>query len=266
MKRHSLALAALLASASVMAQPANLKDESIMCPPQQSLFDGFYVGAAAGYDTYRVNGFWNNSITEVGAPPTFINGNGHVVGKGGVLGGFVGFGKYFADFYGLYLGLELFGNWSDAGASAHLSTSPEVPTLPTNGPPGTYLINQQLITNFKVTNNLGISFLPGYKLNSTSVLYVRLGYNWSKIEVKQSNFNNASFEDHVGVVTFVGNQNSVTSGCQYTHGFNYGVGLESAFEDNLSVRGEYTHTNYNSFSTLSSITDNQFMIGMIYHF
>ena len=58
-----------------------------------------------------------------------------------------------------------------------------------------------------------------------------------------------------------------------------GVGIESAFYTNWTVRGEYTHTGFNkisssdvdglapanAFASTLSPSDNQFMLGLIYH-
>ena len=55
-----------------------------------------------------------------------------------------------------------------------------------------------------------------------------------------------------------------------TQGFNYGIGIESAFFDNFSVRAEYSYVSYSSFDTdLESHiipANNQLILSVLYHF
>lgn len=218
--------------------------DQIPCP---TLNDGFYVGLAAGYDSYRVaqDIFINLSeldpdlgLAESVSRDPVLNATG-VVG-----GGFLGYGKYFSQLYNTYLGLEIFGNWSGAQTDSEDKF--------TNAGGSSVIKNE-----INIKNNYGISVLPGIKLFNTALLYVRLGYNWSNIEVKEI------FKDEDGdVVSF---KDTNTPG-----GFNYGLGIEAGFMENWSVRAEYTHTDYNDFDTDlgTEITpaDNQFMFGVIYHF
>src|SRR3990167_1917753 len=197
------------------------------CPPPKMLKDGFYVGGQVGYDSYRVR----EGITL--ASPGTLTGNPVINATGWVGGLFVGYGQYFNDIY--YLGGEVFGNYSGADQSYSLTDT------------GTY--------NSKVEarGGYGISVLPGVKLNDASFGYVRLCYNWSNLKTTESTD-----------IPTSGNKSN-TSG-----GFNYGVGIETLVYENWSVRGEYTHTGYNSFTsalnTSINPSDNQFMLGVLYHF
>jgi opacity protein-like surface antigen len=112
----------------------------------------------------------------------------------------------------------------------------------------------------------GISVLPGIKVNDSTLTYIRLGYNQAKIR-GQSAFGYSSTTNATGailVTTTNANKN------QWQGGFNYGLGIETAVYPNVSVRREYSHTGYNSFSdangTSYSPSDNQMMVSLIYHF
>jgi len=97
--------------------------------------------------------------------------------------------------------------------------------------------------------------LPGMKLNDTSLGYVRLGWNWANLKSKESMTGGAS-----------ANKSNTSNG------FVWGVGVETLLVDNWSVRTEYSHTYYSNFTsggafaTKFSPSDNQFMVGVLYHF
>ena len=191
------------------------------CPAPEKLMSGFYLGGQVGYDSYRVR----RSGGPIVANPA-LNSTGFVGGL------FAGYGQYFSDYY--YLGGEVLGNYSGAQTS--------------------YTMNN----NYNFTTNTygtwGLALLPGLKLNNTSLVYVRLGYNWSRIKVQESL-----------VTPAVSSSKSTWSG-----GFAYGLGLESLITQNWSMRTEFSHTNNNSFSTSAGTnvtpSDNQFMVGLVYHF
>lgn len=240
-KQFKLALLSasmLLIASTASFADGNYKGESykgykdMPCPQLPRLKDGFYLGAQVGYDSYRAR---VNTTTTLGADVVSINPPINAVGfVGGLL---AGYGQYVNEMF--YLGGEVFVNDSGAESSTNVTV---------NG----------LTATSKVTANLGygVSLLPGYKLNDESLLYIRLGYNWSQMKIQGSSptGGSASRTNTVG-------------------GFNYGLGLESLIYQNWSVRTEYTHTNYSSFSastaniaTTVSPADNQFMLALIYHF
>lgn len=239
------ALAASMLSSVTMAgqhhKGENYKGEAMPCP-QLTLLDGLYVGAAAGYDSYRVkdevigDGFF---VSDDGDFSTRLDPRVNVTGAVG--GGFIGLGHYFNNFY---LAVELFGNASAAVADYELSSIVEG-------------VGHHYKTRIEVKSSYGVGLLEGYKLNNAVLLYVRLGYNWTDMVV------NEDFIDGGVEVIDVSESNS-------SHGFNYGVGTEVAFYPNWSVRAEYSHTDYTAFDTTiaTDITpsSNQFMMGLIYHF
>jgi outer membrane immunogenic protein len=232
----SVAVAALLLSSSIALAGHNYKDvafkDAAPCPAAPQLMDGFYIGVQGGYDAYDVKA--NSSIAGVGSNNVDLNVKGWV---GGLM---LGYGKYFNNLY--YLGGEVFGNYSNASENFNTSDTDGVTPIAYNG-------------KVNVNGSYGLALLPGFKINDATLGYVRLGYNWASIKYQES-------ETGVGSAS-----KTNTSG-----GFVYGVGMETLIAANWSVRAEYTYTNYNSFNTsLGAGTsvepaDNQFMLGLLYHF
>lgn len=237
-----VAASLLLATTSGFAAnyKGDYKGEAAPCPacqPINVLKDGFYVGAQLGYDSYRVRE--NISIAE--GVDSFTSNP--VINSTGFVGGLLaGYGQYFNSMW--YLGGELFVNTS--GASQSVNT-----TVVSAGTVA------QANSKFTVGTSWGVGLLPGIKVNDSTLFYVRLGYNQARLKGQQS--------FTLGGVTASTNKNN------WQGGFNYGLGLETAIYPNLSLRGEYSHTNYNSFSNALTGTkynpaDNQYMLGLLYHF
>lgn len=254
-----LAASLVLVSATASAHTKGYKGESDLkceapapcCPTcPVSLMDGFYVGLGLGYDSYRVRNSFDVANND---EDDFLSGNPPVSATGWVPELFLGYGKYVTDTF--YLGGEAFINTSNAEGSYSVSDT-----------------DFNYSSKIEGGTGFGIAFLPGIKLNCTTLAYLRLGYNWERLEAKQS------FTD----------LDESTSGSVNTtntvHGFSYGVGMESLISCNWSLRAEYTHTNYSTFNsgletpivatlqgstdTLSSKydpSDNQFMLSLIYH-
>jgi opacity protein-like surface antigen len=260
----SITLAAGTSIAAPSGELANYKGEAPALA-NCGLRDGFYIGAAGGYDGYKIDNDISIPPILTTAPFLTMTSAPHMSVDGGVGGLFIGYGKYFDRFHNTYLGLEVFGDWSGASRNNNLPLGTNVVT-----PGGTYLISQELTTKVKVRNNYGISLLPGIKLYDLVLLYVRLGYNWANISVNQTINNTANFDSNVGVVTSAGSETLDFHQTSTVSGFNYGLGLETELYGQLSLRAEYTHTKYNSFhtslvSTRITATDNQYMLGVIYH-
>jgi outer membrane immunogenic protein len=210
---------------------ANYKDEVQVapCPAPTFLKDGFYVGVQGGYDIYGVH-------EQISLPiGTALAGNTNSRSAGWVGGLFLGYGRVVWNNF--YIGTEFFGNYNGASTNYSLNSA----TL------GSYA------SKFTTKSSYGISILPGYKITNETLGYVRLGYNWAKFKTQ---------ENSTSTVTYASMNNT-------SSGFNYGVGLETLVYKNWSARAEYTYTNYTSFNsamgTSFSSSDNQFMLGLIYH-
>ena len=230
----------LAASTGVAFAKKSYKDEASFkdqpaCPPPVMLRDGFYVGAQVGYDSYRVRETVNNPAPAVIG---FLTANPVINNTGWVGGLFLGYGQYLTDMF--YLGGEIFGNIS--GASQRWSL---------NKVGG--MFNSKLTTN----GSYGLALLPGIRLNDTSLGYIRLDWNW------------ANLKDNNSWVNAAGTVRGGSSRSKTLNGFDFGLGIETLLMANWSVRTEFNHTWYNSFSTAStkySASDNQFMLGLLYHF
>jgi outer membrane immunogenic protein len=238
-----LAAAVLLASSSAFAASykgeGNYKGEAMAqpCPPAQTLLGGFYVGGQLGYDSYRVR---QNVGPTISSPAgTFLSANPAIALNGFVGGLFLGYGQYFDNFY---LGAEALGNWN--GSTQNWSTT----------------VGSLSYTNkTQVNGTWGLSLLPGVKLNDATLGYLRLGYDWTNFKTNESQ---SSGTGPAPTTTSVSKSNS-------SGGFNYGLGVETLLTGNWSVRTEFTHTNYNSFNsafTSFNPSNNQFMLGLLYHF
>jgi outer membrane immunogenic protein len=232
-----LATALILASTSGVAFAKGYKGEAtykdMPCPPPVMLKDGFYLGAQVGYDSYRVR----HSITNPGG--SGLNANPVQNVSNWVGGLFLGYGQYLTDLF--YLGGEIFGTLNNGSQRVNISTA----TL------GSFS------SKFETNNSYGLALLPGLRLNDTSLGYLRFGYNWANLKGSDS------LTTAAGVMTSTSKSN--TSG-----GFNFGLGIETLLVTNWSVRGEFSHTWYNNFTsnmgTKYSPSDNLFMLGLLYHF
>jgi len=198
------------------------------CPQPAMLMDGFYVGAQTGYDSYRVRGNVNIG-TDPGADTDTAN---PAINATGWMGGlFAGYGRYLSDYF--YLGAELLANYSGAQSSYSIDD-----------------YNHK----FNAYGTWGLVVIPGLRLSNESRIYLRLGYNTTRMKVQES---------------LAGVASSSTN--KWSGGFAYGLGLETLIVNNWSVRTEFNHVNNSSFSTSTPFntsinpSDNQFTLGVVYH-
>ncbi len=234
----ALAASLMLVSMTGLAFAKNYKGENYKgeampapCPAPRMLMDGVYLGAQVGYDSYRVR-------TSIDAPaPGTLVANPVLNATGWVGGLMLGYGKYINEWF--YLAGEIFGNVSGAETRFSAATATESVT-----------------GKFEVNGSWGLALLPGARLNDTSLGYVRLGWNWANLKANASST--------VPPAAAVAGSKTNTS-----NGFVFGVGIETLLWDNWSLRGEFDHTYYNSFNTTVATinpSDNQFMLGLLYHF
>lgn len=200
------------------------------CPPPQMLKTGWYLGAQVGYDSYRVR----NSVDTPGTSSLVTN---PVLAANGWVGGLMlGYGAMMSDWF--YLGGEIFANVSNA--DQNFSTA----------------VTGSTYTNkFEVNSSYGLGLLPGIKMTDSTLTYVRLGWNWANLKTNETLTSTAA-----------------SSKSNTSNGFVFGVGMETLIVDNWSLRGEYDHTWYGSYNTGGvygtsvNPSDNQYMLGLIYHF
>jgi len=202
--------------------------------PARTLTDGLYVGLAGGYDSYRLHTTINASVngdTITGTP--VINSTGFV---GGIFGGY---GQNLNNLF--YLGGEAFVNFG--GASSYYQFNDA-------------LANSNYSASLKARTTFGLSLLPGFRLDSASLLYARIGASWLSMKTKET-------AKSSGV-------SASASTTNWSPGYIFGFGLETALYKGWSVKGEYTHATYRTtasttLGTDTAPSDNQVMLGLIYH-
>jgi outer membrane immunogenic protein len=247
----SIAVASLALSSPSFAANAkgegykgeNYKGEAMApCPQPLTLNGGFYIGADVGYDMYQAQ----HEVTATTATSVY-SADPSLSASGWAGGLFAGYGMYFNEAW--YLGAEVFGAWSGASTDHNSSIITAGATEFSNS------------AKYSSDGNVGIDVIPGMKLNPATLAYVRLGYNWADLQGQDN-------------VTIDGVAQPGTSDSNWEGGFHWGVGLESAFYENWSVRAEYTYTSFSNLnndtaaysSTFKDPSDNQFMVGLLYHF
>jgi outer membrane autotransporter protein len=233
----ALSAALILASASGAVFAKGYKGEA--CPQPPMLKTGFYVGAQAGYESWKVRKSVNSAV-----PGFFTATSSDTYAANGWLGGLMlGHGAMMSDWF--YLGGEIFANWNNANYTESRSYT-YAPTAFAFSGSG----------KFSVDNSYGISLLPGVKISEGTMPYIRLGWNWA-------NLKNTEGPGAIAGSALPASSKNVTS-----NGFVFGVGTEMLLVDNWSARGEYNHTWYNDFFNACNHmpSDNQFTVGLLYHF
>ena len=200
----------------------------------RSLHDGFYIGAEAGYDSYKMRS--NINISRGGLSLFQQTPDLDAVGLSYTLLG--GYGRVFDD--PLYLGAEFYYNSSQANTSQNIGVL--------DGFVGVYNIKSLVLGSY------GVSLMPGIKLGESALLFIKGGY--TRVEAK-------TYETS----GLLGVNNAQSNG---VNGVNFGLGFEADMYKNVSVRGEYTHVNCENFTTRVGTrvtpSNNQFMFGVIFHF
>lgn len=227
---------------SVKARYAHrIETVPVPCPPPLILKDGFYMGIKALYDSYaiRINPKINNpggsALAIAMTNPSLANGWG-----GGVFGGY---GHYFSNMF--YMGAEIFVNYSAALQPNSFTISTAFNTSSMGG-------------QISAAMSWGISILPGYKFSDSTLGYIRLGYEQVQLKGTQ-NFS----------TTLGGGLSSSAYVNAWQGGFNYGIGIETALIENVSLRGEADHMHNNTFNNQISRykpSNNQYSLGLVYHF
>jgi outer membrane immunogenic protein len=233
-----IAASVILASTTGLAFAKNYKGDykGEVCPPPVMLKDGFYIGAQVGYDSYRVRTSFGSAILPSLYGTTVLNATGWAGGL------FLGYGQYFNNLF--YLAGEIFGTDSAANVRTRIVSTPVI-----------------FNAKYQVNGSWGLALLPGIKLNDTSLGYIRLGWNWASLKGRIG----SSVVDAAGTVL----SSASASRTRTSNGFNFGVGIETLIVGNWSVRGEFSHTWYNSFTANSvkySPSNNEYMLGVLYHF
>jgi len=214
------------------------------------LKDASYVAIGTGYDTYKMHehiNFSNSTDTSL----IYLDPE---IAATGIIGEFaLGYGKYLGKSKRAYAGVEVF--VSGSGADGDFEVERPLPKE------FDYEINKDVIdTDVIVNGSLGLYFVPAFLINKYSKLYFKLGYSWSLVSIDETTRVCREF-DCVAVEV---DQDKVN------RGFTYGVGLESAFYDEFSLRAELINANYTAFYTDSATkvdpSSFRYLIGLVYHF
>lgn len=206
-----------------------------LCPLPIVLKEGFYFGFGLGYDSVHSHTTFDQ-IAPIG-----ISGNRYqrADGLGGTL--YIGYGSRVTDL--LYIGGEAVAYYS------HLSNNVTVKSK-----------LGYLSHNFETNGDYELAFLPGIRITNTSMIYLRLGYDWGNIQTNGRLFTNASQS------LFLTNDEKVLNG------FAYGVGFESLLKNHWSLRVDYTHINYHASTSTSKLGikinpwDERLTVALVFHF
>lgn len=203
----------------------------------RNLNDGYYLGLALGSDAYHVKRSSAYSGAGVSVSASDASSTTGYIGRV-----FAGVGKYFEGYY--YLGTELYVSTNGANQNDYVTVTDASNSIPSR-------------IKFTVSTTAGLSLLPGIKLNKSTLFYLRVGYNKARLKAEEQVMVNATTI-------------ASSSKANWAGGFTFGLGLESTMYCHFSLRADYSHTNYSTFSSPSTIkyspSDNQFNLGLIYHF
>lgn len=149
---------------------------------------------------------------------------------------FGGYGQYYCDFY--YAG-EI--SVTGSGASSHLRSTAAG-------------VSHSVDANMRVS--YAGSLLGGIKVTDKTLLYIRIAAVRSLLNTDET-------------ITSAGlSMSSVMN--NWIDGLRYGIGIETGLFNDMSMRVEYTRTNYGTegsdFDTRFNPNQGEFMIDFIYHF
>ena len=162
---------------------------------QAEAFNGAYAGLSVGLDNYEVKG---SDVFAIGDAYDGLSGNGASVGA--------------------YLGYDLpIGSGAFVGAEAFVDTS------------GAKLRYDDTADAFslKARESYGISTRIGAKVNDSTGLYARLGWQQTRFKGELNGFADSTTED----------------------GWRYGAGIETSLGSNVALRLEYSIVDYGSAGT-----------------
>lgn len=262
----------LLVSSAVLAvtSTAALASGGYYAPPvapAPEYFNGFYVGIDVSRDVGAFSANHGAALNtfvdivdlvdgdEVIANNIFATNSQANIGVQGINGEiFVGYSKTWNNFY---LGGEIFGFVSSAKGTSDVVGFDNLLIAAIDGDTGVTVAedsNAAIVSNLqvKMPYGFGISLMPGVKLNDSAVLYGRVGYQWTQVEVSHNG--EIFLDDDLGVLPLTLEGASAFASVDNSHnkgrsGFQLGVGTEVALNANWSIRGEYDHVWFNSFDT-----------------
>lgn len=227
------------------SQPSSQKKQK----KKHRLDDGFYVGIGGGYNWYTIHRHVQATILDdplfnetAYAYPT------HMVGTL-----FLGYGHTLN--CPAYLGVEGYIDLTNAHSHEYTTVFSDA---------GPYVYKTATTARF----GYGCSLLPGYKWRDSSLVYLKFGFTQTRFKELEKEY-----------LTTAANGQPFLKTTKYhsANGFSYGIGVEEALYWGLSLRGEFSHTTYQSFtntytsfvsSTKVSLqpSNTEFVLSLIWHF
>lgn len=196
-----------------------------------TLKGGAYAGVGLGYDSFRVR---QTGYATTSAAST-VNFSPALTARSFSGNFVVGYGQYMSN---LYLGAEAKLKMSNARASFNLAT------------------DSNYTSKVVARNSYGIDFTPGYKLSDSSLVFAKVGYVRTNFQTSES-------------INVTGDVYS-TSPDNWQNGFEYGLGMENAITDQISLKSDFTYTSYTKFQSTRGTnyrpSNTQFNLGVVYHF
>ena len=191
----------------------------------QTVFDGFYVGAAAGYHSFDANGAGNTFHACCTSTNSESFGNRH--GDGPIGDVFGGYGMTFSGRF--YVGGEIDASYSGAGTGPFLT------------PEGLTGFAPPAFAKIGARDGYGLSARFGYLINPTLMTYVRIGGRAQRFEVTSTG----------------GDRGQIHSLSNYVAGVTLGGGVEFPITGPvmnigpLMLRVEYDHDIFRRFDVNS---------------
>lgn len=180
----------------------------------QAYAKGFYIGAGVGGD---ITNFDKKLYIQNASQQTIYDKNDNLAGQGIFGGGVIGYQWTFANQFNL--ALELNGSLSSLRYHGAYEDNSLAETSS-----GTFTLNR----------SFGVSFLPGYAVVPRAILYARLGVVRGRFNYQETKL--------------FANQSAEVNQTEWLNGYIYGLGVETAMTENISLRVEYDRINYQTYT------------------
>ena len=187
-------------------------------------FTGFYAGVQAGMNnttgTYNIDGFLGrNSAAAPGNPG--VSSTKATIGKRSFLGGiFAGYGMGVGSC--AYVGAELYGNFGNTSQTIY-----DTSTI-------SNVNDRGLKVSMNRKYNLGAKVRLGYTVSPQAMIFLGLGLEYAKMELKSENIMDQAAAPQTGVERFVKKSKGKIS-------FAPSIGMDMFVNKNVFIRGEYTY-------------------------
>lgn len=241
LKRTIAAAATLIAFSQVAFANGGTVITAPTPPCTHSCYIGLGMSADVGYFNVNENVKWNGQNLINSSPFTKIFSNHWRQATSGVdAEGYIGYGWWMQDRF--YLGGEFFGSVTANDGNRYVDIESRIPL------PFVTAVNKQITSSrWSVLYNLGVSFVPGIKVNKTTELYARVGYEGAKFKLAE-----ASSVSPISFITPFANTIPTHRYSKIKSGVQLGLGLEEMLTEHLSIRAEYDWNQYSTIHTTAT--------------